>query len=322
MMDYFRRNRARPAPMRSILEERPEEDLEGGGWTTARIAGLGVAALLVVSGGAGAAWHFMAPGGDADVMAVAGVPDAETVEADAAASAEIVAPVAQVTQPAVTVAPVAVATATVAQAPAVEPEAAEVLPSNDPRWGAPARHDSPAAKALASVVKASATADAAPEPAMPDTVAAYATPTPRPDAQPAPAPTQEMTAAIEPDREAKPQIEAMPVEEKAQAAAIPAAKRSDRVNDAVNMRSGPDKDAGVVTVLPRGANVGVVECDSWCQVIYDGKVGYVYKSYIGRSSAAAAPATRKAEPEPQKEAPREAVKPTTPASMVDLTAGR
>ncbi len=54
-----------------------------------------------------------------------------------------------------------------------------------------------------------------------------------------------------------------------------------RVNTAVNMRSGPGSGHGVILVIPGKAAVQLYGCDSWCKVGYDGRTGYIYKSFLG-----------------------------------------
>lgn len=54
-----------------------------------------------------------------------------------------------------------------------------------------------------------------------------------------------------------------------------------RTRDAVNMRAAGKKNASVITVVPRGAEVRVAQdCKHWCASVYADKRGYIYKSYI------------------------------------------
>ena len=51
----------------------------------------------------------------------------------------------------------------------------------------------------------------------------------------------------------------------------------------VNMRAGPDNDARVQTVVPGGADLRArTGCVHWCEVVYEGRRGYIYKSFIRR----------------------------------------
>lgn len=60
-----------------------------------------------------------------------------------------------------------------------------------------------------------------------------------------------------------------------------------RVTAAVNMRSSPKKGAGVLMVVPAGSAVNVLSCDGWCQITYNGRTGWVYKSYLSSAPRAA-----------------------------------
>ena len=59
-----------------------------------------------------------------------------------------------------------------------------------------------------------------------------------------------------------------------------------RVTDAVNMRSGPQKGASVLGVVPAGSAVNVLSCNGWCQIAYNGRSGWVYKNYLAAASNA------------------------------------
>lgn len=61
-----------------------------------------------------------------------------------------------------------------------------------------------------------------------------------------------------------------------------AAKSSGKIVRAVNMRSRPANGSQTVTVIPGGSSVGVISCRHWCQVEYDGRRGYVYKTFLQR----------------------------------------
>jgi hypothetical protein len=58
------------------------------------------------------------------------------------------------------------------------------------------------------------------------------------------------------------------------------AGRTAHVKTAVNMRASPDQDAKVLTVVPAKASVNVIECKSWCKIAFDGREGWVYKSFV------------------------------------------
>jgi uncharacterized protein YraI len=63
-----------------------------------------------------------------------------------------------------------------------------------------------------------------------------------------------------------------------------AGTRQVQIRTGVNMRSRPKSGSSVLTVVPRKAVVQVVGCKAWCEVIYQGQRGYIYKSYLGGGS--------------------------------------
>jgi hypothetical protein len=67
-----------------------------------------------------------------------------------------------------------------------------------------------------------------------------------------------------------------------------------RVTASVNMRSGPQKGAGVLGVVPAGSAVNVLSCNGWCQIAYNGRTGWVYKNYLAAASAQQKPAAKAA----------------------------
>lgn len=81
----------------------------------------------------------------------------------------------------------------------------------------------------------------------------------------------------------------------AETAAIPTAKpkpeaatetaggQSGRTVHAVTMRSGPKKGAPAMTTVPAKAAVQVLSCNQWCEIVYNGKRGWIYKSYVKRN---------------------------------------
>ncbi len=48
----------------------------------------------------------------------------------------------------------------------------------------------------------------------------------------------------------------------------------------VNLRDGPDNDANVLLTVPAGATVDVVACDPWCEVYYEGTLGWIWQDYV------------------------------------------
>ena len=55
---------------------------------------------------------------------------------------------------------------------------------------------------------------------------------------------------------------------------------SARVVSWVNMRAGADNNAATVKVLQAGSIVTVVRCSYWCEIVADGKHGFVFKSFL------------------------------------------
>lgn len=67
------------------------------------------------------------------------------------------------------------------------------------------------------------------------------------------------------------------------------------VTNDLNLRSGPGTGYRVITAMPAGANVDVLNCNgSWCRVEWRGTVGYASASYLagGGSGYAAVPPPR------------------------------
>jgi len=61
---------------------------------------------------------------------------------------------------------------------------------------------------------------------------------------------------------------------------VAAVTRTAPVTTDVNMRAGPSNDAAVVLVVRRNREVEVIRCRYWCEVIYDGKRGFIYKGFV------------------------------------------
>jgi Bacterial SH3 domain len=53
-----------------------------------------------------------------------------------------------------------------------------------------------------------------------------------------------------------------------------------RVRSAVSMRAGPDRRAEVVGTVPADGPVQVVSCDGWCEVVYNGRRGFIYMTFL------------------------------------------
>lgn len=92
--------------------------------------------------------------------------------------------------------------------------------------------------------------------------------------------TENDTLALEAEMtDEKPVAEQVPVPDEPGIAGLGKA----RVSAYVNMRSGPDNGASVVTVVPANAEIAAAtDCQHWCKVVYEGRNGFIYKDYIRR----------------------------------------
>lgn len=97
-------------------------------------------------------------------------------------------------------------------------------------------------------------------------------------------------ALVEPDASATAAVQAIENEtadaEMAPEAAPAAAKPAQQVQAggqitikrSVNMRSKPG--GAVLEVIPAKASVEVVSCTKWCEIVFNGQRGFIYKSYV------------------------------------------
>jgi hypothetical protein len=95
-----------------------------------------------------------------------------------------------------------------------------------------------------------------------------AIPLPETAPPPAPNPTADKLAAIKAS---------------APAAALSIGGQAGRTTQAVTMRAGPAKRAGQIAVVPAKSPVTVLGCKSWCEIVYNGKRGFVYKRFVRNS---------------------------------------
>jgi hypothetical protein len=143
--------------------------------------------------------------------------------------------------------------------PVAAPVAGE--PAEGPGSGVEARYDgavhaSSATEGMRSDPIASATNPAS-EQSLP-------APTPSPSAPSPPAPASETGSTV--DR-----------------ANDPATIRVAQAISDVNLRAGPSNGQAVLATIPRGSPVDVINCRQWCEVIFAGRRGWVYKGFIGAS---------------------------------------
>jgi hypothetical protein len=65
----------------------------------------------------------------------------------------------------------------------------------------------------------------------------------------------------------------------------PVVVRVARVISSVNMRAGPSNDQAVIATIPKGSPIEVVKCHQWCDVMFAGQRGWVYKTFISAPPA-------------------------------------
>ncbi|RAZ85681.1 SH3 domain-containing protein [Mesorhizobium hawassense] len=256
------------------------------------IAAIGTAALLGVA--AVALWLCI-PGTGRQVAAASAeqtVPTipVKTTKIAPAAAVTVAAAVPQAARKADAVTP----------ATAAREASIPALSSNSPRWTASDAQTPPAqAKDQPAPSKQAANTSAAQS-----TDTAFAEPAAENDASnalskvvvPVPASEPPTTAKNADDKmdgaqtaaipEAKPQVpdpqpgatdsaaQAKPKPQKVSAAA------NGRILRAVTMRTGPKKGAAAIVTVPAKASVQVMGCKQWCEIVYNGKHGWVYKSYV------------------------------------------
>lgn len=59
-----------------------------------------------------------------------------------------------------------------------------------------------------------------------------------------------------------------------------AATRSATTKQSVNLRSQPKQGGKVIGVIPAKEPVELVSCTKWCEVVFKGQRGYIYKSFV------------------------------------------
>ncbi|TPJ41534.1 SH3 domain-containing protein [Mesorhizobium sp. B2-5-13] len=172
----------------------------------------------------------------------------------------------------------------------------QALAANDPRWTG-AQQKAAAAAADPDQTAAPSQVAKQPEPTPAKTAAAFAQSSTDTDATdelakvaaPSPPanssnPDGAQTAAIP---ETQPQVAdqkpANAQDEDNAAKAKPrkvAAAGSGRILRTVTMRSAPKKGATPIGSVPARTSVQLIGCKKWCEIVYNGKHGWVYKSYV------------------------------------------
>ncbi|MER9401597.1 SH3 domain-containing protein [Mesorhizobium sp. M0615] len=158
------------------------------------------------------------------------------------------------------------------------------LSANDPRWTAAQSNRDPAAKPPDQAPTEQAAA-------KPSDAAAFEEPAAQGDAttqlsKVAAAANDDdaETAAIPTPKPQLPDEQSSAATNDTQAKAKPqkvaAAAGTGRILRTVTMRSGPQKNAAAIGTVPAKSSVQVMSCKKWCQIVYNGKRGWIYKSYI------------------------------------------
>jgi hypothetical protein len=60
----------------------------------------------------------------------------------------------------------------------------------------------------------------------------------------------------------------------------PVAASTARVVRAVNLRAGPGNSEAVLGIVPAGASVDVIGCRHWCEVVFEGQRGWLYRNFL------------------------------------------
>ncbi|MGN6465877.1 MAG: SH3 domain-containing protein [Rhizobiaceae bacterium] len=205
--------------------------------------------------------------------------------------------------------------------------------ADDPKAAPPAQADAPKA-ALADIAADKATAPSdvkdpqtAPVPAEAPKKLAYASP----ELKAPHAVDKRVTASLPPAKQdtTPPGVDPNLLSIPSSTAAKPAAAAADEgvsggynsvVNSGVRMHSGAGNHTGTVGVIPSKATVRVLSCNGWCRVSYNGKQGYIFKSFLGGSAAVAqpAPAAAQAAPPPEPEAQKKTAEAAASSSTAAL----
>ena len=161
---------------------------------------------------------------------------------------------------------------------AVEASDAEALPPEDPRWAR-------AAKAPSQPIPLNAPIDLTPSATGLALSALAATEEPSDPMSTAAVYRNEERELRETPPVISPEL-AIPEPQMPVSEAKPAPQRTVRVNDGVNLRARGASGSRVLRTIPANASVGLVGCKDWCEVVYEGTRGFVYKSFIGGKRAA------------------------------------
>lgn len=88
------------------------------------------------------------------------------------------------------------------------------------------------------------------------------------------------TAADSSQTAAIPAAKPQPPADKPASAAKDEPAQQGRILHGVTMRAAPKKGAAALTTIPAKTIVQVVSCKQWCEVVYEGRHGFIYKSFV------------------------------------------
>ena len=174
------------------------------------------------------------------------------------------------------------------------PAKVAVVQTPAPRVAPAAKSETPAPQGNAQPPSIAAQVEIAPEKAAETNVAAA--PPPGPAAAAAAMPPSNLPVATEDDSDQTftaaiparrlepdlpdPATKPGPADTVTAAAPAEAAGRKGTVTKYVNLRAAPDNDAKIIVVVPAKARVGVLSCEQWCEVVFQGRKGWIYKSFV------------------------------------------
>jgi hypothetical protein len=75
-------------------------------------------------------------------------------------------------------------------------------------------------------------------------------------------------------------MDAKPAEDGDPDQKVASAARASSAVRAVTMRTKPSSRGGAIGTVPAKASVEVVSCAKWCEIVYKGKRGFVYRSFL------------------------------------------
>ncbi len=267
-----RKARVRRLPLELRYDVRPSLWNEIAARSHLIVAGVGSVAMLGLAGTA--IWLALpADTGDDILRTVESAPRVASAAAAPASADDVAKPkepaATDAADPAVSVASGVPAKIGTPQAAAPEAtivadaeEDVEPLDSTDPRWVASAAHAAAASPApaepQAKKTEGGVVAAYADDDSVADRAATAAIPSAKPILQDAPE-----AAAAEEEKEV-----------------ADAAGRAGRTVRAVTMRARPSSRGGVLGTVPGRADVQVVSCSQWCEIVYKGKRGFVYRSFL------------------------------------------